>query len=69
MTLPTLAEVERSHIRAVLTHTNGNMARSARILGIDKKTLYRRLKELHPRLLETVRHYRETPPSITEGEG
>lgn len=65
MTLPTLADVERAHIRAVLEHTSGNVIQSAVILGIDRKTLYRRLKAF-PGLLETVRHYQETPPSVQE---
>lgn len=63
--LPTLADVEIAHIRSVLTHTGGNVIQSAVILGIDRKTLYRRLKAF-PGLLETVRHYQETPPSVQE---
>ena len=41
----TLAEVERSHIRAVLDSVNGNKTRAAEILGIDRKTLRERLKD------------------------
>ncbi|MBW2240675.1 MAG: sigma-54-dependent Fis family transcriptional regulator [Deltaproteobacteria bacterium] len=37
-----LAEVQDRYIDAVLAHTNENKVRAARILGIDRKTLYRR---------------------------
>ena len=39
-----LAEVEKRHILRVLSSTNGNKTRAARILGIDTKTLYNKLK-------------------------
>jgi DNA-binding NtrC family response regulator len=39
----TLAEVERSYIRRVLDANGGNVSRAARILGIDRRTLYRKL--------------------------
>jgi len=38
-----LAEVERSYIRRVLDANDGNVSRAARILGIDRRTLYRKL--------------------------
>lgn len=38
-----LADVERVYIQHVLTVAQGNKARAARILGIDRKTLYRKL--------------------------
>jgi DNA-binding NtrC family response regulator len=41
----TLAEIEREHIRNVLTSVNGNKTRAAEILGIDRKTLREKLKE------------------------
>ncbi len=41
---PTLAEVERRHILRVLAATKGNKAQAARILDVDPKTLYNRLK-------------------------
>ncbi|MFY9341842.1 MAG: helix-turn-helix domain-containing protein [Planctomycetota bacterium] len=40
----TLAEVEKRHIQRVLASTNNNKTRAARILGIDTKTLYNKLK-------------------------
>lgn len=39
---PTLAELEARYIARVLAHTRGNIAKAARILGINRKTLYRR---------------------------
>ncbi len=39
-----LAELEESHIRRVLTHTDGNKSRAASILGIERSTLDRKLK-------------------------
>jgi DNA-binding NtrC family response regulator len=39
-----LAEVEKRHILRVLTSTGGNKTRAAKILGIDTKTLYNKLK-------------------------
>jgi len=38
-----LAEVERAYIRRVLDANDGNVSRAARILGIDRRTLYRKL--------------------------
>lgn len=38
-----LAEVERAYVQHVLDLMHGNKARAARILGIDRKTLYRKL--------------------------
>lgn len=39
-----LAEVEKQHILRVLSSTGGNKTRAAKILGIDTKTLYNKLK-------------------------
>jgi DNA-binding NtrC family response regulator len=41
---PPLAEVERHYIDRVLDHTGGNRSISARILGIDRRTLMRKLR-------------------------
>ena len=40
----TLAEVERKHIQSVLRQVGGNRARAAACLGIDRKTLWRKLR-------------------------
>jgi DNA-binding NtrC family response regulator len=39
----TLEEVEKAHVVAVLKSVGGNRGRAAAILGIDRKTLYRKL--------------------------
>jgi DNA-binding NtrC family response regulator len=43
-TLP-LRELEREYILEVLRQTGGNKSRTAEILGLDRKTLYRKLEE------------------------
>jgi transcriptional regulator with PAS, ATPase and Fis domain len=44
--LPNLDELEARYIAQVLRHTKGNMSAAAKILGIDRKTLYRKREEL-----------------------
>jgi DNA-binding NtrC family response regulator len=41
----TLAELEREHILGVLQRVGGNRSRAAEVLGIPRRTLYRRLDE------------------------
>jgi len=41
----TLADTEMDQIRRVLAATSGNKSRAARILGIERKTLYRKLEK------------------------
>jgi DNA-binding NtrC family response regulator len=41
-----LADVESDQIRRVLTATGGNKSRAAKILGIERKTLYRKLERM-----------------------
>ncbi|MFQ5842934.1 MAG: sigma-54 interaction domain-containing protein, partial [Thermodesulfobacteriota bacterium] len=41
----TVAELEREYITGILEQTGGNKSRAAQILGMDRKTLYRKLQE------------------------
>jgi transcriptional regulator with PAS, ATPase and Fis domain len=43
---PRWSAVERQHIEAVLRSVEGNRARAARLLGIDRRTLHRKLDRL-----------------------
>jgi DNA-binding NtrC family response regulator len=42
----TLADTEADQIRRVLAATNGNKSRASKILGIERKTLYRKLERM-----------------------
>lgn len=42
----TLDQLEKEYIRRVLLETGGNKSKAAEILGLDRKTLYRKLQEL-----------------------
>jgi transcriptional regulator of acetoin/glycerol metabolism len=42
----TLADTEAEQIRRVLAATGGNKSRAAKILGIERKTLYRKLDRM-----------------------
>lgn len=44
-TIGTLSDVEREHIVAALARAGGNKAKAARMLGLDRRSLYRRLEE------------------------
>jgi transcriptional regulator with PAS, ATPase and Fis domain len=50
----TLDEVERRHIVAVLESTGGNVTQAARILDIDRVTLYNKIKKYHLREVESA---------------
>jgi two-component system response regulator PilR (NtrC family)/two-component system response regulator HydG len=41
----TLRELERRYITEILRQTDGNRSRAAEVLGVDRKTLYRKLQE------------------------
>lgn len=43
--VPTLEEVEITHMSVVLKHFNGNMTHAAKALGIDRRTLYRKAEQ------------------------
>ncbi len=43
--LPSLREMEKQHVLQVLEEVEGNRSRASKILGIDRKTLYRKLNE------------------------
>ena len=40
---PTLRELEDAYIRRVLDHNGGNKEKAARVLGVNRRTLYRRM--------------------------
>ena len=42
----TLADTEAEQIRRVMAATGGNKSRTAKILGIERKTLYRKLEKM-----------------------
>ena len=43
---PLLATVERDHILRALQHARGNKKVAARLLGVSRRALYRRLERL-----------------------
>ena len=45
-TFRTLKEVERQHIGSVTETTGGSRDRAARVLGISKTTLWRKLRDI-----------------------
>jgi DNA-binding NtrC family response regulator len=40
-----LRAVERAYVLDIVSRTDGNKSRAAEILGLDRKTLYRKLSE------------------------
>jgi DNA-binding NtrC family response regulator len=44
-TLPTLAQREADYVQYVLEHCNGNRTQAAQVLGIDRVSLWRKLKK------------------------
>ena len=47
-TVPTLDRLEWEHIQRILTDTGGNISESARLLGIDRRSLQRKLAKFPP---------------------
>lgn len=43
---PTLLELEQEYVQRVLAHVAGNKSRAAEVLGIDRVSLWRKLKKL-----------------------
>jgi DNA-binding NtrC family response regulator len=58
--LPSLDAVEKKHIAAVLASTGGNVSASARVLGIDRVTLYNKMRKYALK--------RDGEPETAEGE-
>ncbi len=52
--MATLAEVHRDYVRHVLEQVSGNKVRAAKILGINRATLYRLLREDAPDEIESL---------------
>lgn len=59
-----LAELERAYIRRILDKTGGHKARAAKILGLDRRTLYRKVAELEQRAGAPE----SAPPSTDPGD-
>ena len=47
--LPTLEDLERRYIQRVLKAVGGNKTRAAKVLGLDRRTLYRKLERFDTR--------------------
>ena len=46
--VPSLDEIERDHLERVLKDCDGNVSRSAKMLGIHRRVLQRKLRKLFP---------------------
>lgn len=53
--LQTLRDVENDHIRKVITACDFNFRKSAQVLGIDRRTLYRRLESMGAKIKRSER--------------
>jgi two-component system response regulator HydG len=60
--MTTIDEMTRRYVRQVLAATSGNKTHAARVLGIDRRSLYRRLEERDP-----TPGVAETPPGTPPG--
>ncbi len=52
--LCSLEDLERRHVAHVLEHTGGNITQAARILDIDRVTLYNKIRKYHLREPENI---------------
>jgi DNA-binding NtrC family response regulator len=48
----TLEDLERDYIEMILRRTKGHQMRAAAILGIDRRTLYRKIRRYNIKLAE-----------------
>lgn len=68
--LITIDEMARRYTRQVLATTKGNKSHAARILGIDRRSLYRRLETLYADKDEAANDEISAPPvSAIRDEG
>jgi len=44
-TMPTLEDLERRYVQSVLKAVGGNKTHAAQVLGVDRRTLYRKLEK------------------------
>ena len=61
----TLEEVEKRHLIRVLKETKGNKVKAAKILGIDRRTLYRMAERFGLDLVEEVEGVEKEPVGPT----
>ncbi len=56
-TVPTLARVEWEHMQRVLSDCDGNISQAARLLGIHRRSLQRKLAKYPPTHQRALRHF------------
>ena len=61
----TLADLEREYIGKVLESTQGNKTEAAKLLGVDRTTLYRKLEEYKIKDVNHIVDHAEFSPEIT----
>ncbi len=66
--LITVEEMTRRYVRQVMTAVGGNKTHAARVLGIDRRSLYRRLEEPKPEPEGTTEAVEPTGPPRPPGE-
>lgn len=65
--IETLLEVEARHILRTLQVLDGNKTAAARLLGVDRRTLHRKLARIETGAVErTVAAYRGFPVAVQE---